>query len=638
MHYRSLLLTVVLYVLSQAGLVSQQSSYFIPRELQRAYHNKTRNAMGLPGQEYWQNRADYTINAEIDPIKSEVKGDVSIAYVNNSTDTLKRLVFNIYQDIFKKGNSRDWDIGTEDLHDGTMINELIVEGNSIDLINRQSVSRQGTKLIVRLSQPILPQSKADIKVNWSVKLPSLRTVRMGKYSDSIAFVAYWYPQIAVYDDIDGWDMISYNGSVEFYNEFGDFDVSITAPAGWALWATGRLQNPEEVYHNNIQKKYQQALNSEAVVRIITEQDYQSQKVFQSKNKMVWKFFAKDVPDFSFAMGQGMLWDASTLEVDAKNNQSVFIASVYPPSSVEYKNVADFSRQSIEYMSFIMPGVAFPYPTMTTFSNGKRNGGMETPMMANNGNPTEESDLFGLTFHEIAHSYMPFMMGTNEKKYAWMDEGWASLWPSKLVDSLYPQHQYLKRTVESFEAAAGKEMDIPPMVPNHLMATNYPSLRLGSYTRPAMAYHFLEDALGSEKFQQVLRFYMQTWKGKHPLPLDFIKIFEMVADQDLSWFFSPWLYENAYPDLCIKKITDKGSVVVENRGGLPLPVVLKVKYTDQTEEVFEYSTAVWSSLLKSIIIELASDKHVQEITLGNEYIPDVNRKDNYMLVIDQTQSK
>lgn len=638
MHYRSLLLTLVLFVVSQTVVVSQQSSYFIPRELQLAYFNKTRNAMGFPGQEYWQNRADYTINAEIDPKECVVKGDVTIGYMNNSPDTLKRLVFNMYQDIFKKGNSRDWDIGTEDLHDGTIINELIIEGNSIDLINRQIVSRQGTKLIVRLSQPILPQQQASIKVNWSVKLPSLRTVRMGKYSDSIAFVAYWYPQIAVYDDIDGWDMISYNGSVEFYNEFGNFDVSITAPADWALWATGRLQNPEEVYQNNILKKYQQALNSDTIVRIITEQDNQSHKVLQAKNKLVWKFFAKDVPDFSFAMGKDMLWDASSLKVAIKNDQSVFISGVYPVSSVEYKKVAGFSRQSIEYMSFIMPAVAFPYSTMTTFSNGRRNGGMETPMMANNGNPTEESDLFGLTFHEIAHSYMPFMMGTNEKKYAWMDEGWASLWPSKLVDSLYPEHHYLKRTVESYEKAAGYEMDIPPMVPNHLMATNYPSLRLGSYTRPAMAYHFLEDALGSEKFQQALRYYMQTWKGKHPLPLDFIKIFEMVADQDLRWFFSPWLYDNAYPDLSIKKITDKGAVVVENRGGLPLPIILKVKYTDQTEEIFEYSTAVWSSQLKSLVIELASDKHVQEITLGNETIPDVNRKDNYMLVIDQIQSK
>lgn len=259
--------------------------------------------------------------------------------------------------------------------------------------------------------------------------------------------------------------------------------------------------------------------------------------------------------------------------------------------------------------------------------------MESPMMANNGSPDDAADRLGLTFHEIAHSYMPFYMGTNEKKYAWMDEGWASLWPAFLLDSLYPDDLYLEKRIAAFEKTAGKEMDIPPMVPSQLLGADYSSLRLASYTRPAFTYYFLIDALGKEVFMKALHHYMNTWNGKHPMPLDFIRSFELVADQDLSWFFKPWLFNNAYPDLSIKKITENGKVVIENKGGLPLPILLYITYSDQSHESISFSSAIWSDNETAVIIEVPQAKPIQSLSLGSKKVPDVNPKDNFLLRID-----
>ncbi len=615
------------------GLHAQQDSYHISRTFQKAISKQTRSSSGLPGKNYWQNESKYIMKVDFEPETGLVNGIADIAYFNNSPDTLKRLVFNLYQDILRKGNSRDWDLGTDDLHDGTLIRNMKINDNYLDMNNSRKSFRQGTKLIVLPDEAILPGDSVNVSVSWEVKIPTKRTVRMGKYSDSVFFVAYWYPQIAVYDDIDGWDMISYGGSVEFYNDFNDYEVEITVPGNFGVWATGLLQNPDEVFHKEIVARYFNAWESDQVIPIITAEDYSRNKVFISSEKLSFKFKAESVPDFSFGIGAGMLWDAVSVEVDKNTKRRILADAVYSTGDAHYENVAEYSKMSVNYMSKVTPGVPFPYPQMTTFSSGRKSGGMESPMMAINGAPDDAPNTLGLTFHEIAHTYMPFFMGTNEKKYAWMDEGWATLWPHVLVDSIFPDYRYLERTVAGFEAVAGFEMDIPPMVPNHLLGAAYPSLRLGSYVRPAMAYHFLENALGADAFSFALKSYMHFWQGLHPSPLDFFKVFEMAADQDLYWFFKPWFYENAYPDLSIRKITKDKMIVIENTGGLPLPVYLEMFFTDGSKEIVEFNTSIWNNGDKTVVIQSPEDKFLQEVRLGNKRIPDVNKKDNVMLLID-----
>lgn len=601
------------------------------KEYKWALENQTRSLDGSPGVNYWQNTANYTIEAELFPKENLLKGKATIKYMNNSPDTVRNLVFNLYQDIYRSGNSRDWDIGTDDLHGGTKITRMIIDGVEMDPANRRQMRTQGTKLVVAATT--LPAVEKTIKIDWEVPIPSTRTVRMGRYGDSVFFVAYWYPQMAVYDDMDGWDMISYGGSVEFYNEFGDIDVRMTLPADYVMWATGLLQNAEEVFHPNIAKRYQDALESDEVVSIITQADYKKGQVSRSKKKNSWHFSAESLPDFSFAAAIGFNWDAVSLVVDKKSGRRTLTDAVYPHGAIHYEKVAEFARHSIQYLSEVIPGIPFPYPQMTNFCNGRPSGGMETPMMANNSAPNEESDIFGLTFHEIAHTYFPFAMGTNEKKYAWMDEGWATLWPHVLVDSLYPDRRYIERTMGTYQNNAGVEMDVPPMVPNQLLGADYASLRLASYVRPAVAFHFLEDALGTELFVAALQTFMAVWEGKHPIPHDFYNTFERVAGEGLNWFFKPWFFETAYPDLAIHKVTNDRRVVVRNDGGLPLPVQLTFTLVDDSVYEIYHNGAIWKTGDKQIAINIPGDLPVKEIKLGSPRIPDVNQRNNTLHLID-----
>ncbi|MBU1008557.1 MAG: M1 family metallopeptidase [Bacteroidetes bacterium] len=624
---------LIVYILFVQGSIAQSSTYPIPLELRKALSNHTRTNFGVPGINYWQNSADYVINASLTPEKALLSGKAVITYYNNSPDTLRKLVFNLYQDIFRKGNSRDWDIGPEDIHEGTKIVSLKIKDSAEELAGSNRVNRQGTRLIIQ-DMLIMPGSKKVLEVAWEVKLPEHRTIRMGKYNDSSLFVAYWYPQIAVYDDFDGWDMISYNGSVEFYNNFGNFQVTLSLPDNFMVWATGELSNPEEVYPKRILNRYEAAKTSTEVVKIVQSSDLDLMSGTKGKKTKKWVFHAENVPDFSFGAGIGFLWDGSSLLVDSTANNQVFIDAAYPSKALNFDQVAQYARTSIAFMSGTMPGIAFPYPKMTVFCNGKTNGGMETPMMANNSAPADAANSFGLTFHEIAHSYFPFYMGTNEKKYAWMDEGWASLWPHTLVDSLYPEYQYFRNAVSYFEQIAGKEMDIPPMVPTHLTATNYASMRNAAYVRPALAMYFLEKTIGKETFTLALQEYIHRWNGKHPLPIDFFRTIEQVAGIDLYWYFGPWFYGPAYPDQAIRKITNDRKVVIENPGGLPLPIELKVVFSDGSNTSIKLSAMVWNMHKEAAIVDVPGTMPIRSVSLGSKDIPDVDRKNNEILRIDQ----
>lgn len=626
MRIRFLLIAAFFQVTAASA---QMADRFQSIEYQRALEQGTRSPDGSPGPLYWQNTASYSIDAEFFPEEDKIRGKAEIDYRNNSPDTLRQLVFDLYQDLYRKGNTRDWDIGMADLHEGTLISKMKINGAEIDVHAGGDIRRQHTKLIVKTLLP--PGTQHAIEVEWEVPIPATRTVRMGRYSDSVAFVAYWFPHIAVYDDIDGWDMIPYRGSVEFYNDFKDFDIRLTLPGDFVVWATGLLQNPESVFMDEIVARYQNALSSDEVVRVIEQADYTRGVVTRNAETLTWHFKAESVPDFSFAAAKGFNWDAVSIEVEP--GRRVLTDAVYPDGAIHYEKVAAYARQSIQFMSETVPGVPFPYPQMTNFCNGRPSGGMETPMMANNSAPANEANIFGLTFHEIAHSYFPFAMGTNEKKYAWMDEGFASLWPHVMVDSLFPDYRYLERAFGGFQDRAHVETAVPPMVPNHMIGADYPALRLASYVRPAVALHLLENALGSEMYLLALRTFMKEWEGKHPLPHDFFNTFERISGKRLNWYFEPWFYGFAYPDLAIQKVTDDRKLVIENKGGLPLPVELTFTFTDGSVAALSFSTSIWQSGEKHILVDIPGRLPVQQISLGSAGIPDSNTRNNVLYIID-----
>ena len=538
---------ICLWAATMLITLSTQAQLEVKRHFQAAFDQQTRSADGTPGSNYWQNRSDYQIKASIDPATRTLTGSEIITYTNNSPDSLKSIVIRLHQDIFKKGNPRDRSVKADDLTDGVAISRLSLDGKEADLTKVSGVparysrgkaaqlTRYGTNLYVQLNEKLATGQQVSVEVDWSFVIPKDSRMRMGSFGPSTFFVAYWFPQIAVYDDVDGWDRGNYTGTVEMYNDFGDFEVELTMPDSLMVWATGLLQNPEEVLAETQAARFQEAKTSDEVVRIVTAEDQANGNFLQKNGHNSWKFKAEYVPDFAFAVSDFYLWDATSIEVE--KGRRVFVDAGYKPDAALYDQAAEMARMVVEDLSQNIPGVPYPFPSITVF-NGS--GGMEFPMIVNDGPVTSKFGLITLTYHEIAHTYFPFLMGINERKYAWMDEGWAQILPGDLARKLEPNAPNSMRWVAmSYERTAGGSMELPLMAPTAFTAVS--GYGVHAYSKPALAYTFLRDMMGDEQFTKAVQLYIERWRGKHPIPHDFFNSMEAGYGKDLDWFWKPWFF-------------------------------------------------------------------------------------------------
>jgi hypothetical protein len=608
--------------------IFSQTNYYIPRNVLKAYEKGTRSFDGKPGENYWQNSSDYTIKVQIDPKTKMLTGSETIVYYNNSPDTLKEIVIRLYPNISKPSSKRDFNIPDNALTDGVKISSFSLNNIKLDVEDKSTFSLNGTNLRLKLKDKINPKSKTSIEIDWSFEIPKTNFARMGTYDSTSFFIAYWYPQVAVYDDIDGWDYNEYTGYTEMYNDFSNFDVEITVPNGFHVWATGVWQNPDEILSNEFLKKYEQAKQSDEVVRIFTKDDLSNKNRYKSSGGFhTFKFKADYVPDFAFGMSDHYLWDAvSYLTPD---NKRVYIAAAYKESSKDFVDVAYYAKETIKYFSEELPAIPFPYPSCTVW-NGS--GGMEYPMIVNNGSSQSKEGTVGVTSHEIAHQYMPFYMGINERKYAFMDEGWAVMLPFDFQERMTEGAMPRERNVMGFEFIAGYEMEMPLLVPSNLL-TGY-SYRVSAYSRPGLAYDFLRDFLGKEKFLKALHLYMERWNGKHPIPCDFYFSFNQAVGEDLLWFWKPWFFDFGYPDLSIKSYELKDGnlkVEVERKGIIPIPIKISLMNNDNTAKEVYYTADVWKTGNSTFRITVENVKEINKIVLGSPKIPDSNRNDNEVLI-------
>ncbi len=603
-----------------------QNYMWVPNEVKKAVMNGTRTVNGLPGKNYWQNHADYTIKAKLLTAESALEGEETVTYYNNSPDTLKSLVIRLYQDFYKKGEARSWTISPDDITNGMEITEFTVNGKKRDFPKRYGRYYFGTNHIVRLETALPPSGSVVLTFKWKFHVPETTRNRMGNYGKGRYYIAYWYPQIAVYDDVSGWDKIEFEGIVEFYNDFNNYDVKITVPDGYAVWATGHLENESEVFTPEIVRRLQKVRKSDEVINVITQKDWNKNRVLNKNSNNIWHFTAKNVTDFSFAAMPRYNWDASSVMVDSSSRRRVTVSAIYPDSAQTFDKAARYARESIIFMSYKWPGFPYPFEHMTSVSNGTPDGGMESPMMADDGDPNDTVSTLGLVFHEISHSYFPFFMGTNEKKYAWMDEGWATYFTGLFSLEMAPDYDFFGRTANSFSRTNGNESEVPLMYPSNLIADFY-YYRVHAYGRSAMAYKFLYEAMGDSLFKTALHQYIKLWNGKHPGPYDFFNTFNSVAKQDLSWFINPWFFEKATADLSIKKVTNKGQIVVENTGGLPVPVKTTVMYDDGSNDTFFKPVSVWQQGVNAVIIQADTNKTIVSVVVGDSDIPDINKENN-----------
>ncbi len=621
---RKILYSLIIIFIIHFDFAHSQS--FVPYNVLRAIEKGTRTTEGIPGKLYFQNYAKYTINAFFDPESGKLSGKERIVYYNNSRDTLRRIVIRLYQNIMKKGGIRDESFNPDDIHNGVNISFLLVNGSDLLKRSKSSIKQEGTNLIVYLSDPVKPSDSCNMIIQWDFSMPSGHLHRYGKYHESSYFVAYWYPQVAVYDDIDGWDMMNYTGTHEFYNDFNSFDVTIEVSDNHMVWATGIWQNPGKVLNNEIVVKLGKAFQSDDVVRIINQNDWKSNTVFSKKGSHSFQFIKDSIPDFAFAVSNNYLWDASSVIIDSSLQKRVWVSSVYHTDATNFRDVASIGCQVIHELNYNSYGFTFPFPGITIF-NGS--GGTEFPMIVNNENMSERNGTVFITMHEIAHSYFPFLTGINERKYSWLDEGLTTYLPAKTEKTMHSDYYPIELIINRYIAGAGTEIDIPLYVPAY--QTRDYSYQFYSYFRPAVALYILEEYIGRKQFRDAIRNFIETWQYKHPLPYDFFQIVMNHTTKNIDWFIDAWFFNPGWPDLAIGEVkVENDSIQAEilNKGILPVPVILTIEYTDGSNEIVRRELDVWKGNDRILINHLLKGK-IKSIHLDYKYTPDKDHSNNGM---------
>ena len=635
------LFILIIAMLSTGSLFSQQTDLFIPREIQQAYDKGTRSYSGKPGENYFQNHADYDINAEFHPKTGRLEGSEKITYHNNSPDTLKYIALRLYMNLYKKGIDRDYKVPPEDLHNGIEIKRLAYNGNRMDSLDGDRSKNWSTLKMIRLPKPIHPGGKANLSIDWEVELPEKKKYRFGEHGENNWFVAYWYPRISVYDDISsvyfgdrgayisGWHTRPWTGREEFYNDFSDFDVNLSLPNNYLVWATGILQHPESHFKPKILKRYRMAHESDTVVPIITSEDIQSNEILKSGN--AWNFKAENVPDFAFATARDYLWDGTSVIADSSEDRRVFVDAVYPEDYKQFHRAAKVGSKVIGlYPEEVIP-LSFPFPGLTVFNGGNLGGGgMEFPMIINIKDSNNQYLIELLVAHELIHNYFPFYVMTNESDYAFMDEGLTTFFEGETLMRISNDNKNgeVPRASNLFKYMSGSIREVPPMVRSYLISED-PAYFQHGYARPLIAYVALKEMLGEEIFTKAMKTFMDRWKGKQPTPYDFFFTFEDVLNRDLSWFWEPWFFDFGYPDLAIEDVknTDSGHhITIKQEGKLPVPVDLTVWLDNGNTKEINKSPAVWKNR-NHHEVTLDSEQPIDSIKLEHQKVPDVYPENN-----------
>ncbi|UYZ64618.1 M1 family metallopeptidase [Hymenobacter weizhouensis] len=615
---------LLLLVASLLPLATLAQPLPVSRTIQATYQKGTRSETGQPGPNYWQNSADYDLNIKFDPATRFLSGTVTITYHNNSPDTLRQLWFKLYPNLYQRGAARASGIKPEDVGEGMKLEKVTVNGQTVTFSKAQP---QGTDFTVGapVIKPIAPRQTAQVSIIYSYMLNKGSHTRTGEVEPGhAAFVAYFFPRITVYDDIDGWNRHPYLGSQEFYNDFGTFRAAITVPRNFVVWATGDLLNADQVLSRPYAQRLREAEQKDAVATIIGPEDLKRGNITAPNAQNTWRFEARNVPDFAFATADRYVWQASSLVVDPATKRRTRVDAVYNPAHKDYEEVVHFTRQTVEAMSYTFPKWPFPYPHETVFDGLDQ---MEYPMMANDNPTATRQDAITLTTHEVFHTMFPFYLGTNETKYGWMDEGWATMGEWLISRQIDPKldDDY---GVLPYAAGAGTEADVPIMTLSTQQTGT--AFFLNSYPKPALGYYYVRDLLGEELFTKALHHYIRTWQGKHPMPHDFFNCMNAGAGRNLNWFWRRWFFEGGYPDLAIGRVTRTATgyeVVVEAKGSKPVPIDLTATFTDGTTQQLHRTVAVWESGATSVIIPVPTNKVVKQFKLGSTYVPDSHPRDN-----------
>ncbi|OIO10284.1 MAG: aminopeptidase [Flavobacteriales bacterium CG03_land_8_20_14_0_80_35_15] len=605
------------------GLSIAQDLY-MPRDVQRAINNKTRDLSGNPGKNYWQNKAVYSIKIKVTPPNKTIYGSEEIFYTNNSPDTLKVLNFKLYSNNHKSGAARLWQVDNDYITSGIHIDNYLENGSQ----KEWKSDRDGTNKIIKLANKLAPNQSIKLNFDWHYDM-SVQSGREGAIDSTTFFIAYFYPRVAVYDDYNGWDTMSFTGSQEFYNDFNDYTVSVTVPKNYIVWGTGDLENTDEVLQSKYADLYKIALKSDSIFSIANPENLKQAQITKQNAFNTWIFKANHITDVALALSNHYNWDAGSVVVDSLTMRRASVQAAYDDVSADFHKMVEFGKHALNWFSNYYPGVPYPF-SKSTIVRGFAD--MEYPMMVND---NSESDLDFSRFvaeHEIAHSYFPFYMGINETRFAFMDEGWATT----LEHLIGIADLGTERAINAFKNFRvnrwindkNMEEDLPIITPSNILT----GVAYGNnaYGKPALGYLALKDMLGDQTFKNALKAYMESWHGKHPIPWDFFYAINNHSGKNLNWFWSRWYFSNYYIDLGIKSVkVDKKKVVIilQNIGGMPAPFDVIVNTKSGAEKIYHKTSQVWQNNNNETTIIIEGLQELISVKIDGGIFMDANTADN-----------
>lgn len=616
------------------GIMSEiPSAYF------NAVDNNTRTMSGKPGTNYWTQQATYNIDAQLVPKDQLLKASGTITYQNNSPDTLNSLRLELAQNLHKKGAVR---LRSQKVTGGFNLHNIKVDGNELSEITSRRApsgySVNGTQLYLRPSQKVLPGESVKISLDWDFKIPQQGAGgRMGYNKDNLFYLGYWYPQMSVYDDVNGWFTDTFSGNAEFYHDFADYDVNITVPEQWMVASTGKLQNGSNILKDDIYNRLKKGHQSDKVVQVVTKDDFGDVTKSPENGKVTWTFNADKVQDFAFSATKESMWDATRAEVgdrdgDGQTDYSS-IDAVYRSSAPLWESGAKFTRQSIEFLSSFTD-MPYPWPHMTSVEGGGIiGGGMEYPMITLIGaykNRSKQS-LFAVIAHELSHMWVPMQVSSNERRYGWMDEGTTTFNENQAKNTYYPDAKdFHAKDRKSYLRIANTDLE-GPIIRWSDHQYNAAAYSVASYPKPATMLVSLRNLLGKETFNKAYHTYLKRWRYKHPYPWDLFNTFEDVTGRDLDWFWRTWYYETWTLDQAVGKVSvnneaDSTQIVIEDHGLAPMPATVKITLADGNTLSRTVPVDTWLEGNTKTIISVDGKVEKVMIDPGHDY-PDVNRENN-----------
>ena len=595
----------------------------ITNSIRRAYAAGTRDSTGRPGRHYWQLRTDYAIDVSLDPATSRLTGTARITLHNSSPDPLRELGLRLDPNHFLGNAPHAAPWVPAEVTDGMVISRMSIDGKPVNLASNaapagdggsgaraivaaqqsaanaatgEAVLRNGrsTSASVRLGTPIAAGAKAVLEIAWSHKLPGgpgtgHRMVQ--RWADTLYQPTQWFPRVAVYDDLRGWDNELYVGPSEFYNNFGTFDVNIDVPAGWIVSGTGVLKNPEQVLTAAARERLAKVTQSDAVTMIVGPDEIgpgQATAVGNANGRLVWRFHADTVNDFAWATAKKYVWNATRATIPGRGAIPVHMLFL-PGRANLFAKAGEISRHALEFYSKLWFPYQFP---QLTLQDGPSSG-MEYPMVINSN--------AGAADHETGHQWWPMVVSNNETWYGWMDEGfnqYMNILSDADADSKAPVFDGLG---QNYGRTSGAEAE-PPMMWN----ANYAGpgfYGFTTYQKTPLMLSALGGIVGDSAVQRAHREWAQAWMFKHPSPWDYMFFMNKALGRDLSWFWNSWLFTTESVDGRLVSVKTQGirtTVTVAQDGNMPAPIVLEVKFAGSGPAIRPMKNAVMTDSLTALV--------------------------------------